>query len=287
MAVAQRRLGQQLRFLYEQGEPDPFAVVLGATSLAEALEGLESLSRTARATDDILEQAKTAKRRLTTLRGELASRADNVARARAQAEQTAAGLESARSERSAYVARLRSELELTRSQISSLERQAREAEQRSRQVAQEAAAAPAPAPESPAAPEPSETTPSTAATPSTAEPEPGPSEPAPSPVESVSDAAAAPPPTIRPPRAGDTMVVVATMYCLRGGTATGLPVGPGIVAVDPAVIPLGTRMTIPGYGEGVAADVGGAIKGNRIDLWVASCAQASAYGQRTLRITFN
>lgn len=83
------------------------------------------------------------------------------------------------------------------------------------------------------------------------------------------------------------MVVVATMYCLRGGTATGLPVGPGIVAVDPAVIPLGTRMTIPGYGEGVAADVGGAIKGNRIDLWVASCAQASAYGQRTLRITFN
>ena len=57
------------------------------------------------------------------------------------------------------------------------------------------------------------------------------------------------------------MTVYATGYCLKGTTATGLPVGPGIVAVDPSVIPLGTRMTIPGYGEGVAADTGGAIQG--------------------------
>ena len=41
------------------------------------------------------------------------------------------------------------------------------------------------------------------------------------------------------------MSVYATGYCLRSTTATGLPVGPGIVAVDPAVIPLGTRMTDP------------------------------------------
>jgi len=51
-----------------------------------------------------------------------------------------------------------------------------------------------------------------------------------------------------------------------GMTATGVPVTMGIVAVDPSVIPYGTRMYIPGYGVGEAADCGGAVKGNIIDL---------------------
>ncbi len=51
-----------------------------------------------------------------------------------------------------------------------------------------------------------------------------------------------------------------------GITATGVPVDRGVVAVDPSVIPLGTRMYIPGYGYGVAADTGGGIRGNMIDL---------------------
>ena len=51
-----------------------------------------------------------------------------------------------------------------------------------------------------------------------------------------------------------------------GMTATGVPVTMGIVAVDPSVIPYGTRMYIPGYGIGEAADCGGAVKGNIIDL---------------------
>ncbi|MEX2246475.1 MAG: ubiquitin-like domain-containing protein [Dehalococcoidia bacterium] len=51
-----------------------------------------------------------------------------------------------------------------------------------------------------------------------------------------------------------------------GHTATGAIVTYGIVAVDPRVIPLGTRMFIPGYGYAVAADTGGAVKGNIIDL---------------------
>lgn len=51
-----------------------------------------------------------------------------------------------------------------------------------------------------------------------------------------------------------------------GITSTGVPVTKGIVAVDPSVIPYGTRMYIPGYGFGVAADTGGAIVGNIIDL---------------------
>lgn len=67
------------------------------------------------------------------------------------------------------------------------------------------------------------------------------------------------------------MSVYATWYTAAsagggGITATGVPVTKGIVAVDPRVIPLGTRMYIPGYGYGVAADTGGGIIGNMIDL---------------------
>jgi 3D (Asp-Asp-Asp) domain-containing protein/chaperonin cofactor prefoldin len=85
--------------------------------------------------------------------------------------------------------------------------------------------------------------------------------------------------------AGRKLTVSSTCYCLTGGTASGLPVGPGIIATDPSVIPLGTRVFVPGYGNAVAADTGSAVKGLDIDLWVASCAQASAYGRRTVTIT--
>ena len=83
------------------------------------------------------------------------------------------------------------------------------------------------------------------------------------------------------------MTVYATAYCLTGTTATGLPVGPGIVAVDPSVIPLGTRMTIPGYGEGVAADTGSAVSGYTIDLWFPTLADALAWGRRTVTISLH
>ena len=63
-----------------------------------------------------------------------------------------------------------------------------------------------------------------------------------------------------------------------GRTATGLPVGWGVVAVDPAVIPLGTRMTIPGYGEGVAADTGSAVRGATIDLWFPTAGPGARLG---------
>ena len=83
------------------------------------------------------------------------------------------------------------------------------------------------------------------------------------------------------------IVVSSTGYSLPGRTATGLPVGFGVVAVDPTVIPLGTRMTIPGYGEGVAADVGSSIRGDTIDLWFPTIAQAFAWGRRTVTITLH
>jgi 3D (Asp-Asp-Asp) domain-containing protein len=87
--------------------------------------------------------------------------------------------------------------------------------------------------------------------------------------------------------AAGTVSVVATGYCLKGSTATGVPVGWGVAAVDPGVIPLGTHLTIPGYGAAVAADTGGAVTGARIDLWFPTCAQAGGWGTRSVTIALH
>jgi len=87
-----------------------------------------------------------------------------------------------------------------------------------------------------------------------------------------------------PPSGRHQLTVSATCYDLSGTTATGMPVGPGVVAVDPSVIPLGTRLYVPGYGNGVAADVGGGIQGAVIDLWMRP-SQCAAWGRRTVTIT--
>ncbi|PIY17790.1 MAG: hypothetical protein COZ15_01890, partial [Elusimicrobia bacterium CG_4_10_14_3_um_filter_49_12_50_7] len=69
-----------------------------------------------------------------------------------------------------------------------------------------------------------------------------------------------------------------------GRTHTGLPVGKGIVAVDPKVIPLGTRLYIPGYGYALAGDIGSAIKGNRIDLGVDDYREADAFEKKRIKV---
>jgi len=69
-----------------------------------------------------------------------------------------------------------------------------------------------------------------------------------------------------------------------GTTYTGAPAGYGVVAVDPSVIPLGTRMYIPGYGIAVAADIGGAIKGNIIDLCFDTYREAVHFGRRIVKV---
>jgi cystine transport system substrate-binding protein len=83
------------------------------------------------------------------------------------------------------------------------------------------------------------------------------------------------------------LTVSITGYSIKGRTATGLQTGWGIAAVDPSVIPLGTRMTIPGYGEAVAADTGGAVRGAEIDLWFPTVAEALAWGRRTVTVTLH
>jgi peptidoglycan DL-endopeptidase CwlO len=83
------------------------------------------------------------------------------------------------------------------------------------------------------------------------------------------------------------LTVSATGYSINGRTSTGLQTGWGIAAVDPSVIPLGTRMTIPGYGQAVAADTGGAVRGAEIDLWFPTLAEALAWGRRTVTVTLH
>jgi uncharacterized protein YabE (DUF348 family) len=98
-------------------------------------------------------------------------------------------------------------------------------------------------------------------------------------------------PTSSPaPTSGDKRTVMTTAYApgvdgVGTRTATGARAGYGIIAVDPSVIPLGTRLYVPGYGYGIAADTGGAIKGAKIDVCFDTRAEAIAWGRRTVTIT--
>lgn len=93
----------------------------------------------------------------------------------------------------------------------------------------------------------------------------------------------------RPTTGQRRMKVSATAYSPgfdSGGwkTATGVAAGLGVIAVDPRVIPLGTRLYVPGYGYGVAADTGGAIKGARIDVCFERRLEAVRWGRRNISI---
>ncbi len=85
------------------------------------------------------------------------------------------------------------------------------------------------------------------------------------------------------------MTMEATAYLPTDGdgygiTATGIPATYGVAAVDPYVIPLGSRLYIPGYGEAIAADTGGAIIGNRIDLCMESYDECMNFGRRNVTV---
>lgn len=90
-------------------------------------------------------------------------------------------------------------------------------------------------------------------------------------------------------RVKEVITMEATAYLPTDGggdgiTATGIPARHGVVAVDPNVIPLGTRVYIPGYGEAIAADTGGDIVGNRIDVVLEDYGSAMQFGRRTVDV---
>lgn len=92
-----------------------------------------------------------------------------------------------------------------------------------------------------------------------------------------------------PPAGGRTMRVESTAYSPREPgldftTATGARAEKGVVAVDPRVIPLGTKVYVPGYGYAVARDTGGAIKGRRIDVCFETVAEANRWGRRHVTV---
>jgi peptidoglycan DL-endopeptidase CwlO len=230
LRVSQRRLAERVRALYEQGNPEPLAVILGAETLDDAVSGVEHLSRIAHDDRRYIHRARAARKTLIALTAALVQREADNERLRAAASEAAATLIRAKAERLARIASLAALRDSNGQRISALESTARSL----------AAVASAPAPGG--------TT------------------------------------VLEPPRGSGLMTVVATGYALPGHTASGIPVGPGVVAVDPAVIPLGTRLTIPGYGQGIAADTGGAIQGARIDLWFSSEGEAHAWGRRSVTI---
>ena len=264
LAEAEQRLADLVRVLYVSDRPDVLAVFLGAATLEDAIDGVDSLHRAADATSGVLDEARAARVRVAALLQRQTARRAELRQLRGAAASRTQELAGARADRLSYIAQLQAEQVLNQQQIAEAVAAA-EAAQAAATV-ETAVAETAPSIGSIGAQSVVEATP------------PPPPEPQPQPQPS---------PQAPPVETGKTLTVVATAYTMRGTTATGIPTGPGIVAVDPTVIPLGTRMTIPGYGEAVAADTGGAIKGLRIDVWVATAAEAAQWQWQTVTITLH
>lgn len=248
LAQAEDQLGARLRTLYIDGDADPLAILLGARSLDEALTGLDNLGRLARQDKEIISDVKETRAGVRTALRTLAVEQARLARLTDEAEAARDALLAARSERAGYLAEVRRRQGLNTVQIGNLTEQAQAAEVQSHEIESGSPSG-----------------------------------------SGDSSSSSGPPavPTGAPAGPGTQMTVQSTGYALRGTTATGIPTSWGVVAVDPSVIPLGTRMTVPGYGEGVAADTGGAVKGLVIDLWFPTREQAVAWGRRTVTITLH
>ncbi|MGB7208200.1 MAG: 3D domain-containing protein [Pyrinomonadaceae bacterium] len=81
---------------------------------------------------------------------------------------------------------------------------------------------------------------------------------------------------------------VATAYCLRGKTAMGHGVRSGLIAADPRVLRLGSRINLGAgaySGNYLVSDTGGKIKGRRLDIWMASCSEARRFGRRNVTVS--
>jgi cystine transport system substrate-binding protein len=266
LVQSQRQLAENLRSLYMQGDVNTLAVVLGAQSLDDAMSQIDTLNAVADQSQRVVTVTTDAQKRLLVLRQGLAQRRARIDSAVADARRTLDDLSAARAERIAFVAHLRQAEQLKAAQIHALELRVQQAQQKAAQLT-----APAPAsasqPDAAAAADAVDATPAAAAA----------AEIAPAPAPAPARAAAG----------GRTITVSSTGYSLPGHTATGLPVGWGVVAVDPSVIPLGTKLTIPGYGEGVAADTGPGVRGADVDLWFPTLPKARAWGRRTVTITLH
>jgi 3D (Asp-Asp-Asp) domain-containing protein len=229
LQIGRHRLGLNLRTLYEQGNVDPLAVMLGSTTLTKGLRQLDDLQRVTDQARRIVIATTAARTRLIASRTQLAAEERRLSASLAAARAAERKVAGAAAVKAAYVSSLRTKERLRAAQVRAVVHTAHAVQQKSQRL-QPAAAQP-------------------------------------------------------PASGGRRLVVSATCYDLPGTTATGMPVGKGVVAVDPSVIPLGSRLYVPGYGKGIAADVGSGIRGAVIDLWFATYAQCAAWGRRTVTIT--
>jgi 3D (Asp-Asp-Asp) domain-containing protein len=100
----------------------------------------------------------------------------------------------------------------------------------------------------------------------------------------ISPAAEAPAPTPARP----VQTYVATAYSLRGRTASGRLVAKGLIAADPSLLPLGSRVRVDAgsySGEYLVADTGGAVRGRHIDIWIPTSREAMRFGRRSVKLT--
>jgi 3D (Asp-Asp-Asp) domain-containing protein len=239
------RIATLLRRLYTDGDAEPVAVLLGAQSFSGMLAGIDELERATLRNRELAAKARAYGRLLREKRARLVRARARLLAAERRAGSALAVSAAAADARRATIARIRERRHLTAARVAQLEARAKAAQRASARLAETASARPAP--------------------------------------EEVAPTSG----RLATAGAGNTrtLVVDAVAYHLPGRTASGLPVGIGVIAVDPAVIPLGTRVFVPGYGSAVAADVGSAIRGAIIDLWMPSTAAARAWGRRTVTIT--
>jgi septal ring factor EnvC (AmiA/AmiB activator) len=140
LEASQARVAALLRDLYVQGDPDPIAVILGATSLDEAVTGIEELARATAQNERLGTEARERARRLQHLSADLALQRQSLDRARAAARAGARQLASAVAARKATVASIRLRRSLTVQRLAAMQAQARAAEQRSANLTQAAGA---------------------------------------------------------------------------------------------------------------------------------------------------
>jgi len=274
--LSEDRVASRLRYLYDYGTTtSSLDVLLGSSSLEQALTRLDDVDDVAASNEDIIIQLRSAKSRLSVLARQLAEREQTLAQTTSALASTVAELGNAQAQRSAYIRGLEHQTAYNTTAIDRLTAQAQAAVKRSQLLSQERARAAEQARTPALIVQATQAAPLIVSLPPEAEPLPV------QPADGQDD------PVTTPVDGTQTITVVATGYSLPGHTATGLPVGYGVVAVDPSVIPLGTHMTVPGYGEAVASDTGGAITGSRIDLWFPTTAQAYAWGRRTVTIVVN
>jgi 3D (Asp-Asp-Asp) domain-containing protein/peptidoglycan hydrolase CwlO-like protein len=281
--VARADLSTRVAAAYRAGTIDPIVILLSASSLRDALDGIDIVNRVSQRDASLVSNVEHGLASSQRAEQQLASEQRRLEAATAAAEAEQTRLEGARNAKASLLSTLRSSKQIAAQRLSSIEAAAEAARQKADAIDN----APPPAGGSngggsagggsgggTSGGTSSGSGSSGGAGSSSGGGGGGSSNPAPPPA-----------PAPGPVSGGQTMTAVSTAYAIHGTTATGIRTRRGICATDPSVIPLGTQFDVPGYGRCVAADTGGDIKGNRIDVWVETEAEALDWGFKTVTIT--